>query len=491
MIALTAAEVAELTGGRLLAGTGSTEVTGPVVIDSRAAVPGSLFVALPGERVDGHDFAAAAVAAGAGVVLAERAVDLDPAAALLVVDDAVAALGRLARGVLDRLRARPSHAGVAGPLVVGVTGSQGKTTTKDLLAHVLTPGGPVVAPLGSFNNEIGAPLTVLRADEATASLVVEMGARGIGHIATLCAIAPPDVGVELVVGSAHAGEFGSLEATALAKGELVEALTADGLAVLNADDDRVAAMASRTRARVLTFGRSPGADVRAVDVELDDRARARFTLQHAGAAAPVTLRLHGEHQVTNALAAAAVALGTGRALAEVAASLSTAEDLSPGRMQVVERADGITVVHDAYNANPDSVRAALKALVGMATTPSGTRRTWAVLGEMLELGPASRDEHDVIGRLVVRLDVDQLLVVGAGARPIYTGAVMEGSWGEEAAFATDVDDALEFLRPRLRPGDVVLVKSSNGAGLARLATTLISTPISTTDSTQATEASNS
>ena len=486
MIALTAAEVAGLTGGRLLAGTGSTGVSGPVVIDSRAATTGSLFVALPGERVDGHDFAAAAVAAGARVVLAERALDLEPTAALVVVDDAVAALGRLARGVLDRLRADG-----AGPLVVGVTGSQGKTTTKDLLAHVLSPGGPVVAPVGSFNNEIGAPLTVLRADARTASLVVEMGARGVGHIATLCAIAPPDVGVELVVGSAHAGEFGSLEATALAKGELVEALSADGLAVLNADDDRVAAMASRTRARVLTFGRSPGADVRAVDVELDDRARARFTLQHAGAAAPVTLRLHGEHQVTNALAAAAVALGTGRALAEVAASLSTAEDLSPGRMQVVERADGVTVVHDAYNANPDSVRAALKALVGMATTPSGPRRTWAVLGEMLELGPASRDEHDVIGRLVVRLDVDQLLVVGAGARPIYTGAVMEGSWGEEAAFAPDVDDALEFLRPRLRPGDVVLVKSSNGAGLARLATTLISTLTSTTDSTQATEASNS
>ena len=486
MIALTAAEVAGLTGGRLLAGTGSTEVSGPVVIDSRAATTGSLFVALPGERVDGHDFAAAAVAAGARVVLAERALDLEPTAALVVVDDAVAALGRLARGVLDRLRADG-----AGPLVVGVTGSQGKTTTKDLLAHVLSPGGPVVAPVGSFNNEIGAPLTVLRADARTASLVVEMGARGVGHIATLCAVAPPDVGVELVVGSAHAGEFGSLEATALAKGELVEALGPDGLAVLNADDDRVAAMASRTRARVLTFGRSPGADVRAVDVELDDRARARFTLQHAGAAAPVTLRLHGEHQVTNALAAAAVALGTGRALTEVAASLSTAEDLSPGRMQVVERADGVTVVHDAYNANPDSVRAALKALVGMATTPSGPRRTWAVLGEMLELGPASRDEHDVIGRLVVRLDVDQLLVVGAGARPIYTGAVMEGSWGEEAAFAPDVDDALEFLRPRLRPGDVVLVKSSNGAGLARLATTLISTPTSTTDSTEATEASNS
>ena len=484
MIALTAAEVAELTGGRLLAGAASTRASGPVVIDSRAAVPGSLFVALTGERVDGHDFAATAVAAGTRVVLAERALELDGNAAVVVVPDGVAALGKLARGVLDRLRAEGP-----GPLVVGITGSQGKTTTKDLLAHVLAPAGPVVAPVGSFNNEIGAPLTVLRADATTTSLVVEMGARGIGHIATLCTIAPPDVGVELVVGSAHAGEFGSLEATAQAKGELVEALSADGLAVLNADDDRVAAMAARTRARVLTFGRSVRADVRAVDVELDERARARFSLEHAGSAAPVQLLLHGEHQVTNALAAAAVALGTGRPLPEVAAALSSAEDLSPGRMQVVERADGVTVVHDAYNANPDSMRAALKALVGMA---GSDRRTWAVLGEMLELGPASRDEHDVLGRLVVRLDVDQLLVVGAGARPVYTGAVMEGSWGEEAAFATDVDDALEFLRPRLRPGDVVLVKSSNGAGLGRLATALIDTTTTTTrDSTQATEASNS
>ncbi|WP_432562792.1 UDP-N-acetylmuramoyl-tripeptide--D-alanyl-D-alanine ligase [Kineococcus sp. SYSU DK003] len=463
MIALTAAEVADLAGGRVAHGAASTTAQGPVVIDSRSAAPGALFVALPGERVDGADYAAAAVRSGATVVLAEREVDLPEGAALVLVEDGVAALGRLANGVLQRLRATGQ-----GPLVVGVTGSQGKTTTKDLLAGVLP--GPVVAPQGSFNNEIGAPLTVLRAEAGTRSLVVEMGARGIGHIARLCAIAQPDVGVELVVGAAHAGEFGSLEATAQAKGELVEALPATGLAVLNADDDRVAAMASRTRARVLTFGRSPHADVRALDVVLDAHARPGFTLAHDGASAPVRLRLHGEHQVTNALAAAAVALGTGNPLEEVAQRLSQAGTTSPGRMQVVERADGVTVVHDAYNANPDSMRAALKALVGMA----GERRSWAVLGEMLELGPASRDEHDVLGRTVVRLDVDQLLVVGAGARPIYTGAVMEGSWGEEAAFADDVDAALEFLRARLRPGDVVLVKSSNGAGLGRLAETLIS-----------------
>ena len=477
MIALTAAEVAELTGGRLVAGAASTLVDGPVVVDSRLAAPGSLFVALPGQRTDGAEHAAAAAAAGAVLVLAEREVQVPAGTAVVLADDGVAALGRLAAGALGRLRE-----GGRGPVVVGVTGSQGKTTTKDLLAQVLTPLGPVVAPAGSFNNEIGAPLTVLRADERTAALVVEMGARGLGHIAALCELARPSVGVELVVGAAHAGEFGSLEVTARAKGELVEALPADGLAVLNADDDRVAAMAARTRARVLTFGRSAHAEVRAQDVVLDERARAGFTLVRGDERAEVRLRLHGEHQVTNALAAAAVALGLGLPLAGVAASLSAAESVSPGRMQVVERADGITVVHDAYNANPDSMRAALKALVGMA----GGRRTWAVLGEMLELGPASRDEHDALGRFVVRLDVAQLLVVGAGARPVYTGAVMEGSWGEEAAFADDVDAALEFLRPRLRSGDVVLVKSSQGAGLARLALALTADPL--TDPTTTTEA---
>ncbi|MGI4893553.1 MAG: UDP-N-acetylmuramoyl-tripeptide--D-alanyl-D-alanine ligase [Janthinobacterium lividum] len=464
MIALSAAEVAQLSGGRLVAGVASTMVAGSVVVDSRLAAPGSLFVALPGERVDGGEHAAAAVAAGAVLVLAQRDVDVPAGTAVVRVEDAVGALGRFAAGVLERLRADGS-----GVQVIGVTGSQGKTTTKDLLAHVLTPLGEVVAPQGSFNNEIGAPLTVLRAGVDTAALVVEMGARGRGHIAALCAIARPRVGVVLTVGTAHAGEFGSLDATAAAKGELVESLAADGLAVLNADDDRVAAMARRSDAPVLTFGRAGHADVRADDVSTDDRARARFTLRHAGGSAHVGLLVHGEHQVTNALAAAAVGIGLGLPIAEVAARLSSARSASPGRMQVVDRADGVTVVHDAYNANPESMRAALKALVGMA----GGRRTWAVLGEMLELGEGSRDEHDALGRLAVRLDVSQLLVVGKGARPVYTGAVMEGSWGEEAAFVDDVDAGTEFLAERLQPGDVVLVKSSKGAGLARLAEALI------------------
>ncbi|NIZ93665.1 UDP-N-acetylmuramoyl-tripeptide--D-alanyl-D-alanine ligase [Kineococcus rubinsiae] len=479
MIPLTAAQVAELAGGRLVSGDAGTTLTGPVVVDSRLAGPGAVFVALPGEHVDGAEHAAAAVAAGAGLVLAQREVDVPAGTPVVLVADAVTALGELAAGVLRQLAA-----GGAGPHVVGITGSAGKTTTKDLLAQVLEPAGGVVAPRASFNNEIGVPLTVLRADEGTRTLVVEMGARGPGHIAALCRTAPPRTAVVLTVGSAHVGEFGSLDATAAAKGELVEALGADGLAVLNADDTRVAAMAARTSAPVLTFGRSASADVRAEDVVLDAAARPAFTLARGDERAPVTLQLHGEHQVTNALAAAAVALGLGRPLAEVAASLSTARVVSPGRMQVVERADGVTVVHDAFNANPDSVRAALKALVEMARG----RRTWAVLGEMLELGPTSRDEHDVIGRLVVRLDVSQLLVVGAGARPVYTGAVMEGSWGEEAAFAPDVDAALAVLREALRPGDVVLVKSSKGSGLARLAETLIADAPAAADATTGTGA---
>ncbi|WP_432496233.1 UDP-N-acetylmuramoyl-tripeptide--D-alanyl-D-alanine ligase [Kineococcus gypseus] len=464
MIALTAAEVAELAGGRLVAGAASTRVEGPVVVDSRLAAPGALFVALPGARVDGAEHAAAAVAAGAALVLAQRPVDVPAGTAVVLVEDGVAALGRLAAGALARLRA-----GGGGPRVVGVTGSAGKTTTKDLLAAVLAPLGPVVAPVGSFNNEVGAPLTVLRADAGTAALVVEMGARGRGHIAALCRVARPATGVVLNVGAAHVGEFGSLEATAAAKGELVEALPADGLAVLNADDARVAAMAARTAARVVTFGLSRGADVRALDVRTDELARPVFTLAAGGRTAAVHLRLHGEHQVGNALAAATVALGLGVDLDDVAAALSAAGAASGGRMQVVERPDGVTVVHDAYNANPDSVRAALKALVGMA----GGRRTWAVLGEMLELGASSRDEHDAVGRYAVRLDVSKLLVVGAGARPAYTGAVMEGSWGEEAVFAADVDAAGALLEEQLRPGDVVLVKASHGAGLGALAERLL------------------
>ncbi|WP_435735668.1 UDP-N-acetylmuramoyl-tripeptide--D-alanyl-D-alanine ligase [Cellulosimicrobium sp. PMB13] len=460
MIELTAAEVAAATGGRLSADP-DVRVPGPVVVDSRKVVPGALFVALPGDHVDGHDFAPRAVAAGATLVLAARELD-EPC---VVVDDVQTALGELARHVLATLRER-------GDLrVVGVTGSVGKTTTKDLLGQLLRAEGPTVVPQGSFNNEIGLPLTVLEADASTRYLVLEMGASGVGHLTYLTRIAPPDVSVVLTVGSAHLGEFGGIEAVARAKSEIVTGLAPGGTAVLNADDLRVAAMAGVAPGEVVTFGTIPSADVRAEGLRIDRTGRVAFTLRTRATAggetaeAAVTLGLVGEHHVTNALAAATAALRLGVALPDVAARLSDARALSPHRMQVTERADGVTVIDDSYNANPDSMRAALKAL---AVVAGRDRRSVAVLGEMLELGDDARVAHDDIGRLVVRLNIKLLVVVGEGAGGIHDGATQEGSWGDETRFVPDVAAAAALLREELREGDVVLVKASNGSGLWRL-----------------------
>ncbi|MGZ4627151.1 MAG: UDP-N-acetylmuramoyl-tripeptide--D-alanyl-D-alanine ligase, partial [Kineosporiaceae bacterium] len=381
------------------------------------------------------------------------------------VDDQLAALAALARHVVDRLPRL---------VVVGVTGSSGKTSSKDLLAVLLDDLGPTVAPQGSFNNEIGLPLTALRCDPSTRYLVAEMGARMPGNIAYLCRITPPDVAVVLNVGAAHAGVFGSREETARTKGELPEALTEQGVAVLNADDPLVVAMAGRTRGRVVRFGLGPDADVRAEDVRLDGWSRPSFTLRTPRGDASVSLTLHGEHHVANALAAAAVALEAGTTPGRVAELLGRARPTSRWRMEVTTRGDGVTVVNDAYNANPDSVRAALRALAGMGRPDEGPRRrTWAVLGEMLELGDTALAEHDAVGRLAVRLDVSRLVAVGEGARAVHTGASHEGSWGEESAWVPDAAAALELLRAELRPGDVVLVKASRSIGLDQVATALL------------------
>ncbi|SDU75903.1 UDP-N-acetylmuramoyl-tripeptide--D-alanyl-D-alanine ligase [Jiangella alkaliphila] len=461
MIPLTLAEVASATGGRLDAvADPAVRVTGPVVTDSRELGPGGLFVARLGEAQDGHDFASAAVDAGAVAVLAARPVGV-PA---IVVDDTEVAFGRLARAVLDRL---PQVT------VVGVTGSSGKTTTKDLLAQVLEPLGPLVAPPGSYNSEIGVPLTVLRVDESTRTLIVEMGARRAGHIANLCGIAPPRVGLVLNVGSAHLGEFGDRDTIARAKAELVEALPPDGVAVLNADDQVVRRMAEQTQAQVVMVGESVHADVRAEDVALDGAGRASFRLVTADGEARVTLRLVGEHQVSNALAVAGAALSLGVPLADVAARLSAALPRSRWRMEVTERPDGVTVVNDAYNANPESMRAALKTLATLRPAGPAGGRTWAVLGEMRELGESSIAEHDAIGRLAVRLNVSRLVAVGDGARAIHQGASLEGSWDGESVWVPDVDAAFDLLRAELRPGDVVLVKSSRDAGLRFLGERLV------------------
>jgi UDP-N-acetylmuramoyl-tripeptide--D-alanyl-D-alanine ligase len=493
VIPLTLAELAEITaavGGRLAPGTdGAIRVTAPATVDSRTVEPGGLFVALPGEHADGHDFAARAVAAGAAGVLATRDVGVP---AVLVDDGAgVTALGALARHVVGAL---PKTT------VTALTGSSGKTSTKDLLAQVLEhvdgASGDVVATAASFNNEIGLPLTVLRATPATAHLVLEMGARGVGHIAYLCGVAPPRVAGVLNIGTAHVGGFGDRAGIARAKGEIVEALPGDGAAVLFADDPLTRSLAARTKAPVTFFGRSADglgpvassgprrddADVRAENVRLDAACRAEFDLCVGGAGgdrAPVRLRLVGEHQVDNALAAAAFARAAVRVrggdvgAAQLADALSAAEPRSRWRMEVTDRADGVTIINDAYNANPESMRAGLKALAVMARNRPPGARSWAVLGEMLELGAAAREKHDAVGRLAVRLDVNRLVVVGEGAAHIHNGAALEGSWGAESVKVADPDAAIALLRRELRAGDVVLVKASHSVGLERVAEALL------------------
>jgi UDP-N-acetylmuramoyl-tripeptide--D-alanyl-D-alanine ligase len=458
MIPMSLSELADVVGGAAVNDTGVT-VTGPAFVDSRVAERGGLFVAVVGERVDGHEFADAAIRAGAAAVLSSR----DTGRPGVLVEDPVTALGLLARHVLSRL---------PDTRVVALTGSQGKTSTKDLLAQVLAPAGRTVATLGSFNNELGLPLTVLRAEPSTEYLVLEMGARHIGDLRASCRIARPDVSLVLNVGKAHVGEFGSQEAIASAKGEIVEALPEDGVAVLNADDPFVSAMADRTSATVRTFGSRDTADVRWEDLRVDEGGRPRFDLVAAGDRVPVGLTLVGEHHAVNATAAAAVALTLGMPLRDVAAALEAVTSISRGRMEMHERADGVTVIDDAYNANPDSMRAALKALAAIGQGRPGSR-TIAVLGEMRELGASSRDEHDAVGRLAVRLDIDQLLVVGEPAKPLHLGACLEGSWGEESVFVADNDAATAWLREHLAPGDVVLFKASNAAQLGRVAAAVL------------------
>ena len=465
MIPMTLTEIAEAVDGTVVDDDGSTLVAGEAYRDSREVVPGGLFVAVAGERVDGHDFAVATVAAGGAGCLTERPVGV-PA---VVVPDTVTALGRLATHVIARL---PDLT------VVGITGSQGKTSTKDIIAQLLERMGTTIATTGSFNNEIGAPLTALRATESTSYLVSELGARGRGHIRELATMVRPRVGLVLNVGVAHLGEFGSREEIAVAKGELVEALPADGVAVLNADDPLVMGMRGRTSARVTTFGEDATADVRFGDVALDANGHVRMTLAAGAEQASLTLPLVGEHQAGNAAAAAAVALALGMPFADVVEALAAVEPRSRWRMEIGRTPFGVTVINDAYNANPDSMRAALKALVDIAHRQGPDTRTYAVLGEMKELGDASQEEHDAIGRLAVRLDVSQLVVVGEAARPMHLGASLEGSWDNESLLVADAAEALEVLEGALRDGalregDVVLVKASRAAGLEQVALALL------------------
>lgn len=494
MIEMSLAEVASVTAGRRLAPPPGADVEVTAVsTDSRQVAAGTLFGAVRGARADGHDYleevldagaAGALVAADwpgtaqAGALLQQRP---DLAARLVAVGDVVTALADLARASLARLRE-------AGELrVVALTGSVGKTTTKDLLAGVLRGDLPaqdpqVISPPGSFNNELGLPLTVLRATRATRVLVLEMGADHVGNIAHLTAVAPPDVALVLAVGRAHLGEFGGIDAVARAKSEMVTGALPGATVVLNADDPRVRAMADLAATgpggaalpeprRVVTFSAAGdrGAHVVARAGTVDETGHARFELRiGATDAGEVTLGLVGAHHVANALAAAAAADALGVAPGLIAARLSGLSAASPHRMAVGERADGVVVIDDAYNANPDSMRAALASLVGLGRRRG---RTVAVLGEMLELGEDSAAEHRGVGAEAARLGVDVLVEVrecgiGAGAREALS---QQGASAIEMHATADTQEAARLLARVVRPGDTVLFKGSNGSGLWRLA----------------------
>jgi UDP-N-acetylmuramoyl-tripeptide--D-alanyl-D-alanine ligase len=440
-VRLTLTDLASATGGSV-AGDATTVVDG-LGVDSRTLPPGAGFVALVAER-DGHDFVAGAVAAGAVAVVASRPVGDVGVPVVLVPDTAAAllAIGRLARSRLpDR--------------VVGITGSVGKTSTKDMLAGLLAARWVTAASARSFNNEIGVPLTLVGAPSDTGAAVVEMGARGPGHIALLCQIARPTAAIVTAVADAHLEMFGSIDEVARAKGELVEALPADGVAVLNGDDPRVAAMAGRTSASVLTYGVGEGstADVVATDVELDDLLRPRLVLRSPWGVIPVQLRVHGAHQAANAVAAAACALALGVDLDDVVEALGAAA-ISGMRMQVDRAPSGLVVVNDAYNANPTSTRAALDALAALPVTG----RKVAVLGLMAELGPDGDELHRDVA-------------AAAAARGIEVVSVAAPAYG----VATAVDDPAAAVARLLglAAGDAVLVKGSRVAGLEAVADALL------------------
>lgn len=461
MIQLSLAEIAAITAGTVhtepgLLGPEDT-VSGAVDTDSRLITPGDIFVAKPGEVTDGHNFVAAAHAAGAALALVEHVVDVP--IAQIVVSNVVTAIADLAREVIVRVRA-------AGTLsVVGITGSNGKTTTKNMLGAILSAQAPTIAPVGSFNNDVGAPLTILRTTFDTRYLIVEMGASHIGDIARLVDIARPEIGVVLKVGMAHAGEFGGVEHTLIAKTEMVSDLDPSGWAILNADDARVMTMREKTRAQIRTFAVDTDADLRATNIQSTRTGTSFDVVRPDGSAISAHLRILGDHHVYNALAALSVADTLGVDITDAIAVLGTLDRAERGRMEVLGGRDDVTIINDAYNASPDSMAAAIRTLAMI--TPR-ERRTVAVLGAMSELGEYAGDEYDRIGLQLVRLNISQLVVVGAEARRLHISAMNEGSWAGESVYCEDADAAFAYLSKELKAGDTVLVKSSNSAGLRTL-----------------------
>lgn len=455
MIELSLADITDIVGGRLIGG--SVTVTGSVETDSRLVGEGSLFVCKPGEQTDGHNFAQAAMEAGAVALLVER--ELPIALPQVVVPDAVLALGRLAAGVLRLVRSKSDIK------VIGVTGSNGKTSTKNMLREVLSLAGETVAPIESYNNEVGAPISILKIDFETKYLVVELGAGGVGSIEYLAKIAAPDIGVLLKVGMAHAGEFGGIEVGAKIKAELVRELGSEDFLIYNADDAYVQQIAGTSDAPSAAFGTSDAANYRIEEPSLTLEGTKATFVYPDGQTFPISLKILGEHQLMNCAAALAVADKLGLPRERSISAIEKMPLAERWRMQLFKRADGVYVINDAYNASPDSMKAALQTLAQLGRQG---HRTIAVLGEMAELGEFSAHEHDAIGRIVVRLNIDQLFVVGSGAKLIHMGASQEGSWDGESKYFDSIDEALAAVRGMLRADDIVLVKSSKSANLRHL-----------------------
>lgn len=462
MIKLSLAEITQALEGELHGAAGAAElvVTGTVETDSRLVSAGALFFARPGEVTDGHLFVFSALENGAIAAVVDHLVEAE--IPQIVVADVTLALGALAKFVLSRIRE------VSDLKVIGITGSNGKTTTKNMLREILSQVGETIAPIESYNNEVGAPISILKADFDTKYLVVELGADGPGSIAYLAEIAKPDLGVLLKVGLAHVGEFGGIEVTAQIKGELAAALSAEGLFIGNADDGYIRDMP--TAAKQLWFGTAPDAGYRATDQQLDISGTSFEMNWPNGESERITLKILGEHHVMNALAACAVADQLGISRVTIKSALESMPLAERWRMQLTNRTDGISIINDAYNASPDSTKAALQTLAQLGK--SG-RRTIAILGEMAELGSFSREQHDAIGRIVVRLNIDQLVVVGVGAKLIHMGAEQEGSWGGESKYFDSIAEALVYVRGMLVAGDIVLVKSSKSANLRHLGDELL------------------
>ncbi len=452
LINLKLSEIAGAVAGELIGE--DVEITGSVETDSRLVKPGSLFVAKPGEVTDGHNFVESAFEQGAVAALVERT--LDSHIPQIVVADSVLALGKLAKFVIGKLHEAPDLR------VIAITGSNGKTSTKNMLAAILSQFGNTVAPIESYNNEVGAPISMLKASGETKFLVAELGAGGPGSINYLAEMCSPDIGVVLKVGLAHVGEFGGIESTYEIKSELVQALNPKSRLILNSDDSLVADMASRTSISPNWFGTSPDAGVRAENVTVTIRGTEFDLIIDGQKIRRVALKILGEHQVMNALAALSVVHVLELDLAKALGALEELDIAERWRMQPLAGPRGSLIINDAYNASPDSMKAALQTL---ATLGRQGHRTIAVLGEMAELGNQAAIQHDEIGRFVVRLNIDQLFVVGQKAKLIHLGAMQEGSWDGESKFVDSIDEAIEQVRALLGSGDIVLVKSSKSADL--------------------------